>query len=120
MINYVQPADFPPIFFFESAADIYLPKAAQLSCLGWDLGNFLESIGEEVAPFVFYEAGPCERESVEACLSGFVSGRLNNVILGLPATSATAMREALKKYKDRTPSGFRAVFIDASRLKFVG
>jgi DNA-binding response OmpR family regulator len=120
LVKYFHPVDFPPVFFIESEADIYLPEAAQLSGLEWDLGSFLKNLGEEVAPFVFNEAGSGETESVEASLSGFLSGRLNNIILYLPSASAEAMREALAKYKDRPQGGFRAVFIEASRLTPIG
>ena len=83
-------------------------------------GIFLKSLGEEVSPFVFYESGAPEPESAAACLSGFLAGRLNNVILGLPSASAEAMREALAGYLDRPPRGFRAVFVEASRLQPIG
>jgi CheY-like chemotaxis protein len=117
LMEYFRVADFPPVVFLESQADIYLPEASQLSSFQWDLGIFLESLGEEVAPFVFYEPGSREAESVEACLSGFLASRLNNVILCLPSTSAEAMREALAGYLDQPQKGFRAVFIEASLLK---
>jgi len=116
LMKYVQPAGFPPVFFLESEVDIHLPEAAQLSGLEWDLGMLLKSLGEEAAPFVFCEAGSREAESVDACLSGFLSGRLKNVILCLPSASAQAMRKALTGDTDRPPKGFRAVFIDASGL----
>jgi CheY-like chemotaxis protein len=120
LLDYSRPADFPPVFFLESEADIYLPEAAQLSGLKWELGDFLRTHWEDgVPPFVFYEAGSGEAESVEACLSGFLSRRPNNVILFLPAASAKAMREALKGWKDRPRRGFRAVLIEASGLKAI-
>lgn len=117
LMEYVHPVDFPPVFFLEHKADIYLPKAAQLSSPQWDLEIFFKSVGEEVRPFVFYEAGSGEGESAKACLSGFLSGRLDNVILCLPSPSTKAMREALTGYIDRPQRGFRAVFMDAARLK---
>ncbi len=119
LMEYIHPDGFPPVFFIESNADMYLPKAAQLSALEWDLGKFLKSIGEEVAPFVFYEADSHEGESVERYLWKFLSGRLNNVILGFPSNSAKAMHDVFSGYIDRPGKGFRAVFIDASRLKSV-
>jgi hypothetical protein len=116
LVKYSQPAGFPPVFFLESEADIYLPEAAQLSGLAWDPGILLKSLGEDVAPFVFCEAGSRDGEPVEACLSGFFSGSLKNVILCLPSASAEAMREALTGYTERAPIGFTAVFMDASGL----
>ena len=116
LMKHFQAADFPPVVFLEKKPDIYLPGAAQVSGSQGDLGIFLESLGEEASPFVFYEAGAPEPESIAACLSGFLAGRLNNVILGLPSASAEAMREALAGYLDRPQKGFRAVFIEASRL----
>ncbi len=119
LMEYFHPDDFPPVFFIESDADMYLPKAAQLSAFEWDLGRFLKSIGEEVAPFVFYETDSHEEESIERFLWGFLSGRLNNVILGFPSTSTKAMHEVLSGYIERPNKGFRAVFIDASRVKSI-
>lgn len=119
LMKYFHPADFPPVFFLESEADIYLPQAAQLSGLKWDLGSFLEIIGEEVRPFVFYEAGSEKAESIERCLSGFSSGHLNNVILCLPSLSAEAMQEVLSGYLDQPRKGFRAVFMEAAQLKSI-
>lgn len=120
LMKHVREADFPPVVFLEKEPDIYLPGAAQVSGSQGGLGTFLDSLGEEVSPFVFYEAGAPEPESVAACLSGFLAGRLNKVILCLPSASAEAMREALAGYLDRPPKGFRAVFIEASRLQPIG
>ena len=120
MAGYHEAADFPPLFFLEGESDVYLPKAAQLSALEWDPAALLKSLGEEVSAFVFYEAGSRKAEPVEACLLGFLSGRVNNVILSLPATTVEAMRRALKGYADRPERGFRAVFIEADSLTPVG
>lgn len=120
LAGHLEAADFPPVFFLESKPDIYLPKAAQLSAFEWDPVALLRSLGEEVAPFIFYEAGSRKAEPVEACLLGFLSGRVKNVILSLPATSAEVMRKALKGYTDRPQRGFRAVFIEADSLTSIG
>ncbi len=120
LAGYHNASDFPPVFFLESSADIYFPEAAQLSAHEWDPVALLKSLGEDVSPFVFYEAGSRKAEPVEACLLGFLSGRVNNVILSLPATSVEAMRRALKGYADRPERGFRAVFIEADSLTPVG
>jgi hypothetical protein len=116
LMNHYHAADFPPVVFLEREPDIYLPGAAQVSGSGWDPEAFLKNAGEEVSPFVFYEAGQPAAASVDACLSGFLAGRLTNVILCLPAASAGAMREALAGCLDRHPRKFRAVFLGASRV----
>ena len=120
LLKYVRAADFPPVVFLEKEPDIFLPEAAQVSGSQWDLGVFLKSLGEEVSPFVFYESGAPELESAAACLSGFLAGRLNNVILGLPSASTEAMREALAGYLDQPPKSFRAIFLEASGLHPIG
>jgi len=119
LMKHFRTADFPPLVFLEKEPDIYLPGAAQVSGSRWDLGIFLKSLGEEVSPFVFYESDALEPESVAACLSGFLAGRLNNVIMCLPSASAEAMREALAGYLDQPPKGFRAVFLETSRLQSI-
>jgi len=120
LLEYYQAADFPPVVFLENEPDIHLPEAAQVSGSQWDLEIFLQSLGEEVSPFVFCEAGAPEPASIDACLSGFLAGRLNNVILGLPSASAEAMREALAGYLDLPQKGFRAVVLETSRLQPIG
>jgi hypothetical protein len=51
LAEYSPPADFSPVFFFESETDIYLPEAAQLSDFRGDLETFLRSVGDDgVAP----------------------------------------------------------------------
>ncbi len=119
LTEYFHPADFPPIFFLESEPDIFFPQTVQLSGLEWDLGIFLEIIGEEVRPFVFCEAGSQKAESISRGLSEFSSGRLNNVILCLPSPSAEAMREILSGYLDQPGKGFRAVFMETGQLKII-
>lgn len=119
LTRYSQTAGFPPVFFLERKINIFLPQAAQLSALQLDPEAFCDSVGEGVAPFLFYEAGHGETEPVAACLSGFLSGRLSNVILGLPAASPEAMRQVLKGYLDRSPRTFRSAFVDESRLESI-
>jgi hypothetical protein len=115
-----QPADFPPVFFLECEADIYLPEAVQISAQELDLGAFLGTPGGEAAPFAFYEASSREAESAAAWLADLSSGKSKNLILCLGSDSAKAMRETLTQDRDRLPAGFRAVFIEASRLTAIG
>jgi CheY-like chemotaxis protein len=119
LMSYSRPGNFPHVFFLESEASIYLPQAAQLSGLGWDPGSFLKIIGEELRPFVFYEAVSQKAESIERCLSGFSSGHLRNVILRLPSLSAEAMQKVLSGYVGQPKKSFSAVFIEAAQLKSV-
>ena len=78
--------------------------------------RFLQSLGGDAAPLVFYEAGSREAESPAACLAGLSSGMPQNFILGLSCASAQELDETLSRVRDRLPKGFRAVYLEASRL----